>query len=153
MAAILSRVICLGKVLKPWYDGYCFSEESLKSKNRVFNCNMVLYYLRNYMSYGCAPERMIDPNTKTDYDKMNKLLRFDKLDGNRKGIIKSIAETEQVITSLEESFPARALTNPDTFTSLRSSSYPLILWAYRNIGKPYTMAWQIPLLLYLFLFV
>lgn len=37
--------------------------------------------------------------------------------------------------------------------SLRSSSYPLILWAYRNIGKPYTMAWQIPLLLYLFLFV
>lgn len=104
--------------MKPWYDGYCFSEESLKSKNRVFNCNMVLYYLRNYMSYGCAPERMIDPNTKTDYDKMNKLLRFDKLDGNRKGIIKSIAETEQVITSLEESFPARALTNPETFTSL-----------------------------------
>lgn len=104
--------------MKPWYDGYCFSEESLKSKNRVFNCNMVLYYLRNYMSYGCAPERMIDPNTKTDYDKMNKLLRFDKLDGNRKGITKSIAETEQVITSLEESFPARALTNPDTFTSL-----------------------------------
>ena len=104
--------------MKPWYDGYCFSEESLKSKNRVFNCDMVLYYLRNYMSYGCAPERMIDPNTKTDYDKMNKLLRFDKLDGNRKGVIKSIAETGQVITSLEESFPARALTNPDTFTSL-----------------------------------
>ena len=104
--------------MKPWYDGYCFSEESLKSKNRVFNCNMVLYYLRNYMSYGCAPEQMIDPNTKTDYSKMNKLLRFDKLDGNRKGVIKSIAETGQVITSLEESFPARALTNPDTFTSL-----------------------------------
>lgn len=36
---------------------------------------------------------------------------------------------------------------------LRRSSYPLILRAYRNIGKPYTMAWQIPLLLYLFLFV
>lgn len=104
--------------MKPWYDGYCFSEKSLKSKNRVFNCDMVLYYLRNYMSYGCAPKQMIDPNTKTDYSKMNKLLRFDKLDGNRKGIIKSIAETEQVITSLEESFPARALTNPDTFTSL-----------------------------------
>lgn len=104
--------------MKPWYDGYCFSEESLKSKNRVFNCDMVLYYLRNYMSYGCAPKQMIDPNTKTDYSKMNKLLRFDKLDGNRKGVIKSIAETGQVITSLEESFPARALTNPDTFTSL-----------------------------------
>ena len=104
--------------MKPWYDGYCFSKSALQSKNRVFNCDMVLYYLRNYMSYGCAPEQMIDPNTKTDYNKMNKLLRFDKLDGNRKGVIKSIAETGQVITSLEESFPARALTNPDTFTSL-----------------------------------
>lgn len=94
------------------------SRKITKKQNRVFNCDMVLYYLRNYMSYGCAPKQMIDPNTKTDYSKMNKLLRFDKLDGNRKGIIKSIAETEQVITSLEESFPARALTNPDTFTSL-----------------------------------
>lgn len=35
-------------------------------------------------------------------------------------------------------------------SSLRRSSYPLILRAYRNIGKPYTMAWQIPLLLYFF---
>ena len=104
--------------MKPWYDGYCFSKSALQSKNRVFNCDMVLYYLRNYMSYGCAPEQMIDPNTKTDYNKMNKLLRFDKPDGNRKGVIKSIAETGQVITSLEESFPARALTNPDIFTSL-----------------------------------
>jgi hypothetical protein len=41
----------------------------------------------------------------------------------------------------------------ESIGSLRRSSYPLILWAYRNIGKPYTMAWQIPLLLYLFLFV
>lgn len=39
------------------------------------------------------------------------------------------------------------------YCCLSRSSYPLILRAYRNIGKPYTMAWQIPLLLYLFLFV
>ena len=106
------------KEMKPWYDGYCFSTQALQSKNRVFNCDMVLYYLRNYMSSGCAPEQLIDPNTKTDYSKMNKLLQFDKLDGNRKGIIKQIAETEHITTVLEESFPARALTNPDTFVSL-----------------------------------
>lgn len=27
---------------------------------------------------------MIDPNTRTDYNKMKKLIRLDKLDGNRK---------------------------------------------------------------------
>ena len=29
--------------------------------------------------------QMIDPNTRTDYGKMKKLLEFDKLDGERKG--------------------------------------------------------------------
>lgn len=49
--------------IKPWYDNYCFSKECLDSDVRVFNCDMVLYYLRNYMDYGHAPEQMIDPNT------------------------------------------------------------------------------------------
>lgn len=61
---------------------------------------------------------MIDPNTKTDYGKMQKLLQFDKLDGNRKGIIRSIAEKGFIYANLEESFPAQALTNPDIFPSL-----------------------------------
>ena len=104
--------------MEPWYDGYCFSKLALVNKHRVFNCDMVLFYLRNYMSYGCAPEQMIDPNTKTDYGKMQKLLQFDKLDGNRKGIIRSIAEKGFIYANLEESFPAQALTNPDIFPSL-----------------------------------
>ena len=29
---------------------------------------------------------MIDPNTRTDYNKMKKLIQLDKLDGNRKGV-------------------------------------------------------------------
>ena len=104
--------------MEPWYDGYCFSKLAFVNKHRVFNCDMVLFYLRNYMSYGCAPEQMIDPNTKTDYGKMQKLLQFDKLDGNRKGIIRSIAEKGFIYANLEESFPAQALTNPDIFPSL-----------------------------------
>ncbi|MEG1729983.1 MAG: AAA family ATPase, partial [Bacteroidaceae bacterium] len=63
--------------MRPWYDNYCFAEECLKSDIRVFNCDMVLYYLRNYMTYGRAPKQMIDPNTKTDYNKLKKLLQLD----------------------------------------------------------------------------
>ena len=104
--------------MKPWYDNYCFSEDALKNQSKVFNCDMVIYYLRNYMDRGEAPKQMIDPNTMTDYNKMKKLLLLDKLDGNRKGIIRTIAETGQIVTSLENSFPASRLTNPQTFTSL-----------------------------------
>ena len=35
--------------MKPWYDNYCFAKQALKKKTRMFNCDMVLYYLRNYM--------------------------------------------------------------------------------------------------------
>ena len=66
----------------------------------MFNCDMVLYYLRNYMDYGQAPEQMIDPNTKTDYGKMKKLLQFDKLDGERKGIIRKIASVQPPCSDL-----------------------------------------------------
>ena len=66
---------------------------------------MVLYYLRNYMDYGRSPQQMIDPNTKTDYGKMKKLLQFDKLDGERKGIIRKIAEEGQISAQLYESLP------------------------------------------------
>lgn len=104
--------------MKPWYDNYCFAEEALKKKTRMFNCGMVLYYLRNYMDAGCPPEEMIDPNTRTDYGKMKKLLQFDKLDGERKGIIRKIAEEEQIVTQLYESFSAYQIPKAEIFPSL-----------------------------------
>ena len=104
--------------MKPWYDNYCFAEEALKKKTRMFNCDMVLYYLRNYMDYGCSPRQMIDPNTRIDYGKMKKLLQFDKLDGERKGIIRKIAEEEQIVTQLYESFSAYQILKAEIFPSL-----------------------------------
>lgn len=104
--------------MKPWYDNYCFSEDALHTQSKVFNSDMVIYYLRNYIDRGEAPKQMIDPNTKTDYNKMKKLLQLDKLDGDRKGVIRTIAETGQIVTTLEETFPASRLTNPQIFTSL-----------------------------------
>ena len=104
--------------MKPWYDNYCFSEDALRTQSRVFNCDMVLYYLRNYMETGESPRQMIDPNTKTDYNKMKKLLQLDKQDGNRKGVIYEIAEQGEIISNLETTFPAETLTNPKMFVSL-----------------------------------
>lgn len=104
--------------MKPWYDNYCFSKNALQTQSKVFNCDMVLYYLLNYMETGESPRQMIDPNTKTDYNKMKKLLQLDKLDGNRKGVIQEIAEKGKIISNLETTFPAETLTNPNMFVSL-----------------------------------
>ena len=104
--------------MKPWYDNYCFSKNALTTQSRVFNCDMVIYYLRNYLRRGEGPEEMIDPNTKTDYNKMKKLLQLDKLDGDRKGVIRTIAENGEIVASLWETFPAHKITAPEVFPSL-----------------------------------
>ena len=104
--------------MKPWYDNYCFSKSALRTQSRVFNCDMVLYYLRNYMDTGESPRQMIDPNTKTDYGKMKKLLQLDKLDGDRKSVLRTIIERGEIVTNIVESFPARMLANPQMFVSL-----------------------------------
>ena len=113
-----SDVEAIVNEMKPWYDNYCFSKDALRTQSKVFNCDMVLYYLRNYMNTGEAPRQMIDPNTKTDYNKMKKLLQLDKLDGDRKGVIVTIAEKGEIVGNVEESFPAKALTDPNIFVSL-----------------------------------
>ena len=104
--------------MRPWYDNYCFAEESLERDPKMFNCDMVFYYLRHYMTLGKSPKEMIDPNTRTDYNKMKKLIRLDKLDGNRKGVLRKITEDGQIVTTLTTTFPATDITKPEIFPSL-----------------------------------
>ncbi|TGY69873.1 AAA family ATPase [Phocaeicola sartorii] len=104
--------------MKPWYDNYCFAEESLDREPKMFNCDMVLYYLRNRIQLGKSPKQMIDPNTKTDYSKMKKLIQLDRLDGNRKGVLRKITEEGKILTNLFPSFSADELTKPEIFPSL-----------------------------------
>ena len=104
--------------MKPWYDNYCFAKESLDRDPKMFNCDMVLYYLRNYMDLGRSPEQMIDPNTRTDYNKMKKLIQLDRLDGDRKGVLRRITDEGQLVTTLVTTFPASEIANPEIFPSL-----------------------------------
>ena len=104
--------------MKPWYDNYCFARQSLSSDPKMFNCDMVLYYLRNRIQLGASPEQMIDPNTRTDYNKMKKLIQLDHLDGDRKGVLRKITEEGEIVTTLATTFPASQITDPELFPSL-----------------------------------
>ncbi len=104
--------------MKPWYDGYCFSTESLKTDPKMYNTDMVSYYIRNYINFGEAPEDMLDRNTATDYNKLDKLIRLDKLDGDRKSVILEVAQNGFTLGDVQPSFPAHRLIEPDMFKSL-----------------------------------
>lgn len=104
--------------MTPWYNNYCFAKECLNTDTKMFNCDMVLYYLRNRLQLGESPEHMIDPNTKTNYNKMKKLIRLDQLDGNLKGVLRKITEEGKILTNLFFSFSADELTKPEIYPSL-----------------------------------
>lgn len=104
--------------MRPWYDNYCFAESRAAAESRVFNPDMALRYLGVFTGTGVPPKDMLDPNTKTDYRKMRRLLLLDSLQGDRKGILRKITEEGRIVASITESFPANRIPDPDIFISL-----------------------------------
>lgn len=104
--------------MKPWYDNYCFAKASLDTDPKMFNCDMVLYFINNLILSGHSPEQMIDPNTRTDYGKLKKLIRLDGTSTYRTSLINEIAQKGYTIGNIEESFPAESLTKQEMFVSL-----------------------------------
>ena len=106
------------ETMRPWYDGYCFSEYTDVEGHHVFNPGMVLYYLSNCIDEGEAPADMVDPNAKTDYAKLDRIVRLDKIEGDRKSVLLEIAQNGFAKGRVKRSFPANQLTDPNMFKSL-----------------------------------
>lgn len=104
--------------MKPWYDNYCFAEDSFGVEPSMYNSNMVIYYMSLLIRTGRSPKDMRDPNSKTDYAKMKRLVSLDRLDGDRKGVVRTIAEQGYIDTTIETTFPAIEMINPNMFVSL-----------------------------------
>ena len=104
--------------MRPWYDGYCFSEYANVEGHHVFNTDMVLYYLKSFLLNGREPADMIDPNAKTDYAKLDRVVRLDKIEGDRKGVLLEIAQNGFTYGRVKRSFPAHQLTDSNMFKSL-----------------------------------
>ena len=103
--------------MKPWYDNYCFARTSLDN-DRVFNCDMTLYYLRNQIDFHRPPENMVDKNIRTDYSKLRHLIRIDKTFGVNTSVIQQIVTEGSITAQISTSFPAEKLTDTENFKSL-----------------------------------
>ncbi len=104
--------------MKPWYDNYCFAEESFGREPSMFNSDMVCYYMSNLVDTGHRPKELIDPNTMTDYGKMKRLIVMDKLEGERLNIIHDIAEDGFIYGQVASHFPAERMMEFGNFISL-----------------------------------
>ena len=106
------------RVMKPWYDNYCFAEEAY-GKTTMYNSVMVLNFVDLYIRNGCnIPKSMIESNIRIDYDKIRMLIRHDKEFAHDASIIQQLITKGFVTGKLVEHFPAERINDPNNFLSL-----------------------------------
>jgi hypothetical protein len=99
------------QIMAPYYDHYCFSD-SLYGEETLYNSNMVLFFIDNYIrSKGEIPADMIDNNIRVDYDKLRMLIRKDAEASTEHSIIQTIVQQGYIKGKVKKSFPARKIGN------------------------------------------
>ncbi len=114
--ALRASIDELIEAMKPNYDNYCFSEDRLN--DCMFNSDMALYFLNSYIHTGVIPKEIVDPNIRTDFNKLAYLVRLDHGLEDNFSVIKQIAEKGELATNIASHFSALEMTNPVNFKSL-----------------------------------
>ena len=106
------------ETMKPWYDNYCFAEEAY-GETTMYNSNMVLYFLFNYLDNRCQiPKRLLEDNTRVDYNKLRMLIRKDREFAHDASVIQRLVSQGFITGVLKPGFPAENIADNDNFISL-----------------------------------
>ena len=118
-------------VMRENYDGYRFS---LHGKEKIYNSNMCLYFLNNYVRFHEVPEQIIDVNIASDYTKLGKML--DLCQGEeREKVIEKTVSGEGIVSEIRQKFnPAMEFTETDLVSMLYYLGYLTI--EDEEIGYP-----------------
>ena len=87
-------------ILKENYDGYRFSS---KANEKMYNSNMCLYFLNEYVTYKEIPEKLVDVNIASDYNKIGNMLTLCRNE-NRLDIIERTISGKGAITEITQKF-------------------------------------------------
>ena len=107
-------------IMRENYDGYRFS---LYGKEKMYNSNMCLYFLNNYIESGRIPNQLIDVNIASDYSKLGKMLDLCKGE-ERERVIEKTVSGEGIISEIRQKFnPAMEFTETDLVSMLYYLGY------------------------------
>jgi len=104
-------------VLEAHYDGYRFSADA---SARVFNPDMVLYFLQELSDRGKYPEDMLDMNVRTEYRHLQRIGTITGADADeRRALLETILSEGHIRTPLLKQFGRASLqSSPASFLSL-----------------------------------
>jgi hypothetical protein len=94
-----------------YYNGYLFHSAG---KNRLYNPSMVLFFFDLVLSEETMPSDLIDPNLKTDYGRLQRLIQNEN---NRDALIR-IVKDGSIVAKIIEKFSIDILFSDEYFISL-----------------------------------
>ncbi|NIM11427.1 MAG: AAA family ATPase, partial [Candidatus Aminicenantes bacterium] len=111
----------LMEIIDQWYGNYLFSEYSL-NQERLYNSDMVLYFLKEYFKIQSIPGDLIDNNVRIDYDKLRHLIVVDRgktiITNGNFSKLKEIVGKGETLSKITRGFPLEKLMDPENFESL-----------------------------------
>jgi len=108
------------QLMTQWYGNYIFSSDD---NVPLFNSDMILYFLDNYMRQQKLPENFIDRNVRIDYGKLRHLIIIDRdnheptTNGNFSKL-KQILEENGTLSYISDGFTLEEMTDSHNFNSL-----------------------------------
>lgn len=118
-------------IMKNNYDGYKFS---IGANKQIYNSNMCLYFLSEYIWSREIPSRLIDMNIASDYSKLGNMLDL-CVGENREEILERTISGEGIASEITEKFnPAIEFTEKDMISMLYYLGYLTI--AGEEFGYP-----------------
>ena len=101
-------------IMKENSDGYNFSRHTVA---QIYNSNMSLYFLEQYIRLGRVPDELIDVNIASDYAKVEKMLDLCEVE-EREKIIKGTLADGEVKTKITRKFNPQIGFNTDDMFSM-----------------------------------
>ncbi|MCK5522292.1 MAG: AAA family ATPase [Thiomargarita sp.] len=100
--------------MKKWYNGYLFAPDA---DSRLYNPDMVLYFLKEFAYKNTYPRTLIDINIASDYGKIRRLFRLGSRE-HYQAVLEELIETGCVEALLTQQFSFEKPFDQDDFISL-----------------------------------
>ena len=124
-------------VLEAHYNGYRFSPSAAE---RVFNSDMVLYFLHAIQRSGAYPVNMLDPNVRTEYEHLRRIGAASGAGmAERRALLESILSEGHIRSEIVERFGVKLLPTREAFLSLLYFLGMLTLGTSPRSGMGYDM--------------
>ncbi len=101
-------------ILKENYDGYKFC---IDETEKVYNSNMCLYFLNEYIAFNKLPNEYVDVNIASDYSKLAKMLEICESE-NKLSILERTISGEGIVAEITQKFNPEIGFGEEEFVSM-----------------------------------